>query len=126
MVIYFENQLRGYNVVLAALQAFSQDICRSCIGLPGAQAKVKKGLKKLRMDLEVSTVSKSDKRRILAQIERYAGLTEALDVAEEVECQKTAGNCKIGPECFCTDGAIELMKEITEPAPPLATPVATG
>jgi len=46
MATYFENQLRGYNVVLAALQAFSQDICRNCIGLPGAQTKVTKGLKK--------------------------------------------------------------------------------
>jgi len=76
------------------------------------------------MDLKVSLVSESDKRQILAQIERCAGLAEALDVAEEVECQKTAGNCKIGPGCFCTDGAMELMKEITEPAPSLATPVA--
>ncbi|MFH1907955.1 MAG: hypothetical protein ABIL11_11360 [Chloroflexota bacterium] len=126
MVTYFENQLRGYNIVLATLQAFSQDICRNCIGLPGAQTKVKKGLKKLGMDLEVSTVSKSDKRWWLAQIERCAGLTEALDVAEEVECQKTAGNCKVGSGCLCTDGAMELMKEITEPIPSLAAPVAIG
>jgi len=78
----------------------------------------------MRMDLAVSTVSELDKRRILAQIERCVELAAALDVAEEVECQKTAGNCKIGPGCFCTDGAMELMKEITEPAPSLATPVA--
>jgi len=114
MATYFENQLRGYNVVLAALRAFSQDICRNCIGLLGTQTKVTKGLKKLRMDLEVSTISESDKRQILAQIERYAELAVALDVAEEVECQKTAGNCKIGPGCFLTDGAMGLMEEITE------------
>lgn len=126
MVTYFENQLRGYNVVLAALRAFSRDICRNCIGLSGSQAKAIKGLKKLRMDLEVSTVSESDKRRILVQIERCAELAAALDVAEEVECQKTAGNCKIGPGCFCTDGAMGLMKEITQPVPPLATSVVTG
>ena len=126
MVTYFENQLRGYDVVLAALRPFSQDICRNCIGLSGTQTKVTKGLKKLRMDLEVSTVSESDKRHILAQIERCAELSAALDVAEEVECLKTAGNCRIGPGCFCTDGAMRLMEEITEPAPSLATPVATG
>ena len=126
MVTYFENQLRGYNVVLAALRAFSQDICKNCIGLSGSQTKVIKGLKKLRMDLEVSTVSESDKRQILARIEGCAELAAALDVAEEVECQKTAGYCKIGPGCSCTDGAMGLMKEITEPAPSLATPVATG
>ncbi|MFH1929456.1 MAG: hypothetical protein ABIK79_14990, partial [Chloroflexota bacterium] len=82
--------------------------------------------KKLRMDLEGSTTSESDKRQILARIERCAELAAALDVAEEVECQKTAGNCKIGPGCFLTAGAMGLMKEITEPAPSLATPVATG
>lgn len=119
MVTYFENQLRGYNVVLAALRAFSRDICRNCIGLSGSQTKVTKGLKKLRMDLEVSTVAELDKRQILAQIERCAELAAVLDVAEEVECQKTAGNCKIGPGCFCTDGAMRLMEEITEPAPSL-------
>ena len=126
MVTYFENQLRGYNVVLTALRAFSQDICRNCIGLSGAQTKVTKGLRKLRIDLEASTVSEPDKRRILAQVERCVELATALDVAEEVECQKTAGNCKIGPGCSCTDGAMGLMKEITEPAPSLATSVATA
>ncbi|MCG2771290.1 MAG: hypothetical protein L6277_04265 [Desulfobacterales bacterium] len=100
MLTYFDNQLRGYNVVLAALRAFSQDICRICIGLSGSRTKVKKGLKKLRMDLEASTLSESDKRRILAQIESCVELAEALDVAEEVDCQKTAGDCKIGPGCF--------------------------
>ncbi len=123
MLTYFDNQLRGYNVVLAALRAFSQDICRICIGLSGSQTKVKKGLKKLRMDLEASTLSESDKRRILAQIERCVELAAELDVAEEVECQKTADNCKIGPGCFCIDGAMGLMGEITEPAPSLATSV---
>ena len=126
MVTYFENQLRGYNVVLAALRAFSQDICRNCIGLSGSQTKVIKGLKKLRMDLEVLTVLEPDKKKILAWIERCAELAAALDVAEEVECQKTAGNCKIDPGCFCIDGAMGLMKEITEPALSLATPVAAG
>ena len=124
MVTYFENYLRGYNVVLTALRAFSQDICRNCIGLSGAQTKVTKGLRKLRIDLEASTVSEPDKRRILAQVERCVELATALDVAEEVECQKTADNCKIGSGCFCTDGAIRLMDEITEPVPSLATPVA--
>ena len=46
MATYFRNQLRGCDVVLATLQAFSQDICRGCIGLSGAQTKVIKGLKK--------------------------------------------------------------------------------
>ncbi len=87
MLTYFDNQLRGYNVVLAALRAFSQDICRICIGLSGSQTKVKKGLKKLRMDLEASTLSESDKRRILAQIEHCVELAEALDELPEEQKQ---------------------------------------
>ncbi len=43
-------------MVLATLGAFSEDICRNCIGLSGAQTKVIKGLKKLRMDLEGSSI----------------------------------------------------------------------
>ena len=117
MVIYFENQLRGYNIVLAALRAFSKDICRNCIGLAGTHTKVTKGLKKLSMDLEVSRVPGPGKSHILGRIERCRELAAALDVAEEVQCQKTAGYCKIGPGCFI-HGAMGLMEEITEPVSP--------
>jgi len=123
---YFENQLRGYPVVLAILQAFSKDICRNCIGLEGAQVKVEKRLKKLRIDLEASSVPQEEKSGILARIDSSAKEAEEIEVSEDTECQKTAGNCKIGLGCFCTDGAMGLMKEITEPAPSLATSVATG
>jgi len=56
MATYFKNQLRGCDVVLATLQAFSNDICRGCIGLSGARTKVIKGLKKLRIDLDESSI----------------------------------------------------------------------
>lgn len=114
MVKYFRNQLRGYDVVLATLQAFSKDICRRCIGLSGAQTKVIKGLKKLRMDLDKSSVSEDDKNEIMAHIDSCEKMADAIEVEEECECQKTAGNCKIGPGCLAL-GALELMKEITEP-----------
>ena len=61
MNTYFKNQLRGYDVVLATLGGFSEDICRNCIGLSGAQTKVIKGLKKLRMDLEGSLIPEMEK-----------------------------------------------------------------
>ena len=115
MATYFTNQLRGYNVVLATFQAFSKDICRRCIGLSGAQTKVIKGLKKLRMDLEKSSILNGDKKEIMAHIGSCEKIANAIEVEEECECQKTAGKCKIGPACFAL-GALDLMKEITEPA----------
>lgn len=112
---YFKNQLRGYDVVLATLQAFSKDICRRCIGLSGAQTKVIKGLKKLRMDMDKTPIPEDDKREIMVHIDSCEKAADAIEVEEECECQKTAGNCKIGPGCLAL-GALELMKEITEPA----------
>lgn len=116
MATYFTNQLRGYNVVLAALQVFSKDICRRCIGLSGAQTKVIKGLRKLRMDLDKSYILEDDKQEIMVHIDSGEKIANAIEVEEECECQKTAGNCKIGLGCFAL-GALELMKEITEPVP---------
>jgi hypothetical protein len=117
MVKYFKNQLRGYDVVLATLGAFSEDICRNCIGLSGAQTKVIKGLKKLRMDLEKSSIPKMEIEKLLISIESSLKAAEGLKLAEEVSCQKTAGQCKIGPGCFPL-GALELMNQITEPGIP--------
>ena len=114
MDTYFKNQLRGYDVVLAALGAFSGDICRNCIGLSGAQTKVIKGLKKLRMDLEGSSIPEMEKEKILIGVESFFKAAEGLKLAEEVSCQKTAGQCKIGPGCFPL-GALELMNQIIEP-----------
>ncbi len=114
MSVYLKNQLRGYDVVLATLGAFSEDICRNCIGLSGAQTKVIKGLKKLRMDLEKSSIPEMEKEKILTCIETSTKAAEDLKLAEELSCQKTAGRCKIGPGCFPL-GALELMNQITEP-----------
>ena len=117
MANYFENQLRGYPVVLAILPAFSKDICRNCIGLEGAQVKVEKGLKKLRIDLEDSSVPQGEKSKLLARIESLAREAEEIEVSDDCECQKTAGNCKIGPGCFPL-GAMDILKFITEPTAP--------
>jgi len=110
---YFKNQLRGYDVVLATLGAFSEDICRNCIGLSGAQTKVIKGLNKLRMDLEKASVSEMEKKKTLIHVESSLKAAEGLKLAEEVSCQKTAAQCKIGRGCFPL-GALELMNQITE------------
>jgi len=115
MSVYLKNQLRGYDVVLATLGAFAEDICRNCIGLSGAQTKVIKGLKKLRMDLEKASIPETEKQKILIRVESFFKAAEDLKLTEEVSCQKTAGRCKIGPGCFPL-GALELMNQITEPA----------
>ena len=116
MDAYFKNQLRGYDVVLGPLQVFSKDICSKCIGLSGAQTKVIKGLKKMRMDLDKSSIPEDGKKEIMAHFDLCDKIANAIQVEEETECQKTAGKCKIGKGCFAL-GALELMKEITEPAP---------
>ena len=114
---YFTNQLRGYPVVLAALQAYSNDICRNCIGLEGAQTKVEKGLKKLSIDLKGSSTPDEEKEALLAQIDALSREAEAIELSEDCECQKTAGNCKLGTGCFPL-GALDILKQITEPALP--------
>ena len=115
MSSYFRNQLRGCDIVLTTLQAFSQDICRECIGLSGARTKVIKGLKKLRMDLDEKSFHEDDTKKIITHIDSCERLANAIEVEEECECQKTANNCKIGPGCLAL-GALDLMNEITEPA----------
>jgi glutaredoxin 3 len=114
MVTCFKNHLRGYDVILATLGAYSKDICRNCIGLSGAQTKVIKGLKKLKMDLEKFPIPEMEKEKILLSVESFFKGAEDLQLAEEVSCQKTAGQCKIGSGCFPL-GALELMNQITEP-----------
>jgi len=114
MATYFKNQLRGYDVILGTLQVFSKDICSKCIGLTGAQTKVIKGLKKMRMDLDKSSIPEDGKKEIMADIDLCEKIANAIEVEEETECQKTAGKCKIGKGCFALS-ALELMKEITEP-----------
>jgi len=48
--LYFINQLRAYQVVLAALKALDQDICHDGCSLPSTVNKVIKRLGKLKSD----------------------------------------------------------------------------
>lgn len=114
MSLYFRNRLRSYPVVISALRAFSTDICKSCIGLEGAQTKVIKGLKKLRKELQESQVSEEEREELLTRIDSLSQEAEGIEIASDCECQKTAGNCKIGPGCFAL-GALEIVKHVTEP-----------
>jgi len=115
---YFKNRLRGYNVVLAVLKAFSNDICKDCIDLQREKTKVIKGLRKLNIDLEAYKADENEKKGITYQIEQLIDVAEYIEVGEDLECQKTAGNCTIGTACFTNDGAMAMMEQITEPVSP--------
>ena len=105
-----ENQIRGLNIVLGALQAATGEVCKNCLNLEGAKTKVGKMVKKLVMDLAVASICcERTKADLQARIDSLSQAVEGLHVAEECECQKTAGNCKLGAECFVT-AAVDLMK----------------
>ena len=113
-VKYFKNQLRGYNVVLGILTAESEDdLCPRCIGFDGAMTKAKKGLKKLKLDLQGLTATEEERESLVGQIEELTQRLEGLPEAEDPTCMKTAGLCKIGSDCLPLDGAIAMMKQIT-------------
>jgi hypothetical protein len=103
-----ENQIRGLNIVLGALQATTGDICKSCIGLEGAKTKMGKMVKKLSIDI-ASICCEKTKADLQARIDSLSKAAEGLEVAEECKCQKTAGNCKLGEACF-VNAAVDLMK----------------
>jgi len=105
-----ENQIRGLSIVLGALQAATCEICKSCLNLEGAKTKVGKMVKKLGMDLDTASICcEKTKADLQVRIDSFSKAAEELEVAEECECQKTAGNCKLGAECFVT-AAVDLMK----------------
>jgi len=107
-----ENQMRGLNIVLGALQAAKSEICKSCINLEGAKTKVGKMVKKLGMDLDAAAICcEKTKAGFQARINSLSKATEEIEVAEECKCEKTAGNCKLGDGCFVT-AAVDVMKLI--------------
>lgn len=113
--LYFENQLRGYNVVLAAFQALTRDTCGRGMSLPVAVNRWVKNIEKLRKDLDGAEIPEEKKKELTRRIDEYLKAAEELP-RDPGPCQKTAGNCKIGPGCFAT-GALDLLKLITEPPP---------
>jgi len=104
------NQIQGLNIVLGALQAATGETCKNCIGLEGAKTKVGKMAKKLGMDLEAAAICcEKTKADLQSRIDSLSKAAEELKIAEECECQKTAGNCKIGEGCF-VNAAVDLIK----------------
>jgi len=107
--VEFENLVRGYRVALGGLKACSEDICVKCLNLESAKLKTTKGLKKLGMDVEKSTMPGKEKKGISTKIRALSEVAEEIPLEPETCCQKTAGLCKLGTPCLATD----LLKLIT-------------
>lgn len=115
--LYFINQLRVYQVVLAALKALDQDICHDGCSLPSTVIKVIKRLGKLKNDLEVSDVAAEKKGGLLSKIDSFLADANKLPQDTSKTCRKSAGECLIGSSCFAA-GALNLFTEITESEAP--------
>jgi len=115
--LYFIDQLRAYQVVLAALKALDQDICHDGCSLPSTVNKVIKRLGKLKNDLEASDVSAGKKESLLSKIDTFLADVCKLPQDTSQTCRKSAGECVMGSSCFAS-GALNLFKEITEPEAP--------
>ena len=114
--LYFINQLRAYQVMLAALKALDQDICHDGCSLPSTVNKVIKRLGKLKNDLEALDVAAKEKESLLSKINSFLADANRLPQDTSQTCRKSAGECVIGAGCFAT-GALNLIG-ITEPKAP--------
>jgi len=115
--LYFANQLRGFNGVLAAFQALDGDICHDGCSLPAAVIKAQKRLKRLKEDIGNSSLSEETKQRLEGRANEFIERFESLPQDKSQPCQKTVGNCTIGAGCFAS-GALKLLDLITQPAQP--------
>jgi len=114
--LYFSNQLRAYQVVLAALKALDQDICHDGCSLPSTVNKVIKRLGKLKDDLEASSLAAEKKKSLLSKIVNFLADANRLPQDTSQTCRKAAGECIIGPGCFATE-ALKLIDIIESKTP---------
>lgn len=115
--LYFVNQLRAYQAILAVLKALNQDVCLDGCSLPATVIKITKRLNKLKNDLESEDSPIDKKENLLLKIDSFLADAAKLPQDTSKTCRKTAGECKTGAGCFAT-GALNLFKEITEPEAP--------
>ena len=114
--LYFINQLRAYQVVLAALKVLDQDICHDGCSLPSTVNKAIKRLGKLKNDLESSNVAAKEKESLLSKVNSFLADANGLPQDASKTCRKSAGECVMGSGCFAT-GALSLI-DIPEPKAP--------
>lgn len=115
--LYFTNQLRGFNGVLAAFQALDEDICHDGCSLPAAVIKGQKRLTRLKEGIDNSSLPKETKQGLENRVNDIIERLESLPQDTSQPCRKTVGDCTIGAGCFASR-ALKLLDLITEPAPP--------
>ncbi len=77
-VVPFENHLRIFHSALAGLEACNEDICREGQTLPLAVRRTIKRLRKLKSDLEQTTLSDEEKNSLMARLDLYVKRAQAL------------------------------------------------
>jgi tetrahydromethanopterin S-methyltransferase subunit A len=115
--LYFVNQLRGFNGVLAAFQALDQDICHGGCSLPAAVIKAQKRLERMKEGIGNSSLPATTRQSLENKASHILERLESLPQDTSQPCQKTVGNCTIGAGCFAS-GVLKLFDLITEPTAP--------
>lgn len=113
--LYISNQLRAYNGMFAAFEACIDDMCNNGCTFPSVVITADKKLKKSKKDLEKSSLPVERKQVLEAEIERYLERLKAFPQDTDRPCQKSAGNCTIGPGCF-VKAAADFVKLVAEPS----------
>ncbi|MFQ5721467.1 MAG: hypothetical protein ACE5GI_03150, partial [Candidatus Aminicenantales bacterium] len=109
------NQLRAYNGMFAAFEACIDDMCNNGCTFPSVVITTGKKLKKLKKDLEKSSLPVERKQVLEAEIKGYLERLKAFPQDPDRPCQKRAGNCTIGPGCF-VKAAADFVKLVAEPS----------
>lgn len=112
---YVSNQLRAYNGMLAAFEACVEDMCNNGCTFPSVVISSNKKLKKLKTDLDKSSLALEKKQTLGTEIDRYLERLKAFPQDIDQPCQKTVGNCTIGSGCF-VKAAAGFSKLVTKPS----------
>lgn len=112
---YISNQLRAYNGMFAAFETCVEDMCNNGCTTPSVVISTGKKLKRLKKDLEKSSLGLERKQVLETKIDRYLERLKAFPQDPDKPCQKTAGNCTIGSGCFVR-AAAGYTKLVTKPS----------
>ncbi|MBU4077119.1 MAG: tetrahydromethanopterin S-methyltransferase subunit A [Euryarchaeota archaeon] len=115
--LYFANQLRGFNGVLAAFEALDKDICHNGCSLPVAVISAQKKLNRLQKGIGKSSLSDGKKKELEKRVNTFMERVESLPQDTSKPCQKGVGTCTIGSGCLASR-TLKLLDLVTEPAPP--------
>jgi hypothetical protein len=110
---YFQDQVRGLKVVMAAFEAADNQVCHGGITLPSYVRKAAKRMKKLNYDMMKTDLADSFKQEIKSELGAMAARVKALPTeTADKPCNVEAGNCFIGPDACVVMGSMALMDAI--------------